>query len=290
PTTPRRTTPIPTTTRRTTLRRTTPRRTTPRRTTPRRTTPRRTTPRRTTPQPIATTNQGPLECSIDADPVCTATTSGVDCPCGDVYEEWAECRIWGAAHYITFDGHSYDVQTGCWQTLIAFHLQEKLVFSVTAWLMSGRGEVDNYVFDEEAKWPDDVSFINMVELTLGQNTYTIHRDKTIRYQGGKPLTIPIEHKTPNNFQQPGANIEVRLYEEGEMVHISVPHFGIELSYSGRGTGRVHLKLHPVYKNNGLAGMCGNFNGDPDDDFREDIRHYVNPGRIFAMIHRFGGCA
>ncbi|CAH1777425.1 unnamed protein product [Owenia fusiformis] len=282
----RRTTRRPTTRRPTTPRRATPRPTTTRRTTPRRTTPRPTTTRRTTLPPTATTKQGPLECPTNFDPVCSETANGVQCSCRCAsceLEDSAECRVWGASHYITFDGHIYDVQTGCYQRLAYFYFNDQInsIFEVIAHISTGDDELAG-----EPEWPGYVSYIQRVEFQLGEYEYEIERDRRVSDSSGEYLTLPYYEE--NEFVPGEGPWTISFEEKDETVIITVLPVGLQLSFNGRGTGRVHIKIPRSFKSSkDVDGMCGNFNGDPDDDFWEDIRDYVNPGRIFAMIH--GGC-
>ncbi|CAH1778311.1 unnamed protein product, partial [Owenia fusiformis] len=194
-----------------------------------------------------------------------------------------------AAHYITFDGHTYDVQTGCWQILAVLYDgiegHDHPIFKVTAHLLTGDHEADpeHEHGGGDPEWPDDVSYINTVEIELGQHKYSIDRDRVITdWDTGEHIAVPSYEETEHVPVDGPWTIFFDEYDE--IVYITVWPIGFELSFHGRGTGRVHFKIPQSYKGKEIAGMCGNFNGDPDDDFPEFIRNYVNPGRVFGMIH------
>ncbi|CAH1780669.1 unnamed protein product [Owenia fusiformis] len=284
PTTPR------TTRRPTTQRPTTPRPTTSRPTTPRRTTPRPTAARRTTPRPTATTKQGPLGCPVNFDPVCSETTSGPRCSCrcatcdlGDT----VECRVWGASHYITFDNHTYDVQTGCFQTLARLYDEQgHTILKVIAHLATG-----DFEFAGDPEWPGYVSYINSVEFHLGKHMYSINRDRQV-YDSLTDEDVIFPYfayfDESDIVESDEVRWEIFIEEDTDTVIITILPVGFQLSFNGRGTGRVHIKIPESSKSyKYVEGMCGDFNGNPDDDFWEEIRNYVNPGRVFAMIN--GGC-
>ncbi|CAH1778304.1 unnamed protein product, partial [Owenia fusiformis] len=195
----------------------------------------------------------------------------------------AECRVWGAAHYITFDGHTYDVQTGCWQTLALLYDgidgHDHPIFRVNVHLLTGDHEVDSEHEHGggDPEWPGDVSYINTVEIELGQHMYSINIQMTL-----ESISLPYYEET--EFVPVDGPWTIFIDEYDETVYITVWPVGFELSFNGRGTGRVHFKIPQSYKGKEISGMCGNFNGDPDDDFPEFIRNYVNPGRVFGMIH------
>ncbi|XP_070564050.1 zonadhesin-like [Ptychodera flava] len=170
-----------------------------------------------------------------------------DCLCPINYEgqncesEYGICYVWGDPHYLTYDGEKYEFQGQC-----SYILTESASSSLTRFKV---------VVDNEA-WTtlrdDEVSVTAQLIVTVHGKDIRLLRNLDV-YVDDEPVTLPI---------QPLPDVYVR--RTGRYVTV-VSDFGLTVRWDGNHQGDV--KVHGEYKDT-LRGLCGNFNGDPSDDFTD----------------------
>ncbi|XP_055956933.1 uncharacterized protein LOC126821996 [Patella vulgata] len=188
---------------------------------------------------------------------CVNPCKRLDKVCFDYCEKAALCKSSGDPHYTTLDGKKYNFQGDCSYTLIQLRpgIQGQEAFSV---------RVNNYKKKPSAK----VSYTDWVELDYMGHKYRIGRKKKI-YVDNEETLCPFE------------NDHVKISSCGDRITISTD-FGLELSTDGRKSFYVEAS----YKlQNKVEGLCGNFDGNPENDLQMVGAHAYNkkltPAENFA---------
>ncbi|XP_058867118.1 IgGFc-binding protein-like [Acipenser ruthenus] len=150
------------------------------------------------------------------------------------------CWAWGDTHYRTFDGYNYDFQGTCTYVLamsngssyglVPFSIEEK----------------------NENRGNAEVSLKRVVHISVHGFKVCIHKQEhsTVRVNNqiaNLPVTL--------------ANGQLRVYQRGVEAILETD-FGLRVSYDWNSNLIINL---PGSYQNKTDGLCGNFNGVPDDD-------------------------
>ncbi|XP_035659279.1 zonadhesin-like [Branchiostoma floridae] len=141
------------------------------------------------------------------------------------------CTAFGDPHYQTFDGKGYFFQGACKYTLVRHQN-----FNVAA--KNGHRMGDTRV-----------SFVDAVELTLYGHTIWLLKDREVMIDGVR-RTLPV-----------CLNSQATIRLSGDMVMVETD-MCVTVKYDG--DHRVEVEVPPDYAGQ-VDGLCGNFNGNPDDE-------------------------
>ncbi|XP_041082055.1 IgGFc-binding protein-like [Polyodon spathula] len=145
------------------------------------------------------------------------------------------CWSWGDPHYRTFDGYNYDFQGTCTYVLA----------------MSNGSSYGLVPFSIEEKRGDAAaSFVRAVHVSVHGFRVCIQEQSTVRVSNqiaSLPVTL--------------ANGKLQVYRRGVEAILETD-FGLRVSYDWNSNLIINL---PGSYQNKTDGLCGNFNGVPDDD-------------------------
>ncbi|MBN3312334.1 FCGBP protein, partial [Atractosteus spatula] len=170
------------------------------------------------------------------------------------------CWAMGDPHYHTFDGRYFDFMGTCTYTIA------KNCRSIKA-LPAFEVEAKN-----ENRGSSRVSYVAMVTVRVYGYNITVVRFETglvrINYNMGYlPITL--------------GNGQVMLYQSGQFAVIETD-FGLNVQYDWEHSLVV---IAPGHYAGSLCGLCGNFNGDPDDDFATPSGSQVSSAVDFGKSWR-----
>ncbi|KAI8497573.1 hypothetical protein Bbelb_248790, partial [Branchiostoma belcheri] len=143
----------------------------------------------------------------------------------------AMCAAFGDPHYQTFDGKGYWFQGACKYTLVRHQN-----FNVAA--QNGHRLGDTRV-----------SFVDAVEFTLYGHTIWLLKNREVMIDGVR-RTLPV-----------CLNSQATIRLSGDMVLVETD-MCVTVKYDGN--HRVEVEVPPQYAGQ-VDGLCGNFNGNPDDE-------------------------
>lgn len=148
------------------------------------------------------------------------------------------CTTWGDSHFETFDGKDFDFQGVC-------------NYVLSKGMDGGGGGGDGFA----------VTIQNVLCGSLG---VTCSRSITVDIVGKYPETITLTSGDQLD-QNVLANLKkLSIYRAGIFTIIEVPRMDLQIKWD-RGT-RVYVKLGIRWKGR-VQGLCGNFNGDSQDDMK-----------------------
>ncbi|XP_031817456.1 IgGFc-binding protein-like [Sarcophilus harrisii] len=153
------------------------------------------------------------------------------------------CTATGDPHYFTFDGAVAHFQGTC-----AYQLTHTCKEASLPGDLSFRVEATNRNFRSRR-----VSFVTHVEVWLSNQDFKAHvvleRGQLVKVNGHK-VTLPRQLGPQAGVRRERSLLLLRVGEE------------LEVQYNGRNT--LFVRVGPGYRGR-LCGMCGNFNGDKEDD-------------------------
>ncbi|XP_040205480.1 zonadhesin-like [Rana temporaria] len=146
------------------------------------------------------------------------------------------CHIYGAPHYITFDGKSYHFQGTCNYTVVETYGNTSVYFSIT--------------MRTENKGSLNWTAINSVAVSFNDLNIILGKNKVVEING---LIISLPG-TP----APGISIDLN----GSFFVVQTD-FGLEVKFSG--DHELFVRVNTNFKGK-LCGLCGTYNGNQQDDF------------------------
>ncbi|XP_076431039.1 IgGFc-binding protein-like [Peromyscus maniculatus bairdii] len=182
-----------------------------------------------------------------------ASCQGIQCTSGQrcqmvsgkarcVAESTAVCRAQGDPHYTTFDGRRYDMMGTCSYTMAELHSTKKslLAFKVEA--------------KNEHRGTNKVSYVRFVTVRAYNHTVSLAYGEIgiaqINYQySSLPASL--------------SDGRLRVYQSGTQGVVELD-FGLVVTYDW--DCQLTLSLPKRFQDQ-VSGLCGNYNGDPADDFR-----------------------
>ncbi|KAL2080137.1 hypothetical protein ACEWY4_023930 [Coilia grayii] len=171
---------------------------------------------------------------------------------------YGTCTIAGEPHYKTFDNSLYDFQGTCTYTAAkACHIEgtDLQPFSVVV---------------ENEKWTRDPKFseAKAVAVVVYGHTYVLRKDQ---------LGVVMVDDVLYNLPYASKNDDVTVYQDGTHVLIKTD-FGLRVTYNMK--DRVTITVPSSYHDK-TCGLCGNFNGNKNDEYR------LPDGRETRSLRDFG---
>ncbi|XP_075924085.1 uncharacterized protein LOC116943709 [Petromyzon marinus] len=157
------------------------------------------------------------------------------------------CSVYGDPHYKTFDGRAYDFQGNC-QYVLARTIYSLIDYSSLN--LTDMGDVDN-----------DGFVLTVENVPCGSSGVTCTKNIGLKYWRAHNGDIfKIDLVRGKNVVDPTGNFIIR--RAGLYLFVDTP-IGVSIQWDY--STRLYIRLHPKYM--GLVeGLCGNFNGDQNDDF------------------------
>ncbi|XP_038059591.1 IgGFc-binding protein-like [Patiria miniata] len=208
-------------------------------------------------------NAGSVQCSIlecHESASCEIKNGVRDCYCQNGFVESGlectrgpgTCTVWGDPHYLTFDRVKYDFQGDCEYTLARNCSQTSEAFHLTA-------------RNIKQKPSDPVSYTQELRLYYNDVEYSLRRKGELRIDG-IIVTPPVQLLDG-----------VVIFQNGYKLMLATP-FGLSIRWDGSRTAEISL---PYHYGNRTCGLCGNFDGNPDNEF-------VTPdGQLVSTANDFG---
>ncbi|XP_049757589.1 IgGFc-binding protein isoform X1 [Elephas maximus indicus] len=154
----------------------------------------------------------------------------------------ATCQASGDPHYTTFDGRRFDFMGTC-----------VYVLAQTCGARPGLGQFT--VLQENVAWGNGkVSVTKAVTVQVANLTVRLEQNQWKAKVDGVDMKLPVEL----------AERRVRVYKHGSDAVIETD-FGLRVAYDLQYYVRVTI---PGNYHQQLCGLCGNYNGDPKDDFQK----------------------
>ncbi|XP_076372903.1 BMP-binding endothelial regulator protein-like [Tachypleus tridentatus] len=170
--------------------------------------------------------------------------------CPSCVEDDGVCTIFGHRHYHTFDDQSFSFQGAC-KYLLAKDCSGNKTFSVKT--------INNPRHSETVSW-----------------THKLR----IKIDGAKVMLGPFLRVkiNKNKVRLPFIKLGVlSVLQEGYMVVVRT-NIGLKITWDG--DSYVEVSVPPIFKNQ-LCGLCGNYNGQPGDDF------IIKKGKKVSDVEMFG---
>ncbi|XP_061586274.1 alpha-tectorin-like [Cololabis saira] len=208
---------------------------------------------------------------------CTCTSAGLQCsyqPCSfsQICTETSfhyscqtvqrrTCTISGDPHYYTFDNSVFHFQGTC-----TYVLSEQCHNSLPYYRVEGKNE---------HRGSTRVSWTRLVKVYVYNETIEL-----VKGHSGRAKVNGNFASTPFYLN----NGTVQVYESGFTVTVSTD-FGLMVSYDTNHYVRISL---PYTYQNATCGLCGDFDDDPDDDFRTREGEVVSSDVVFANSWQAAG--
>ncbi|XP_070564055.1 zonadhesin-like [Ptychodera flava] len=177
------------------------------------------------------------------DCLCPAGFDGFNCG-----QEYGVCYVWGDPHYMTYDGEKYDFNGDCMYILTESATAEKTSFRVV---------VNNEAFD-----------VGEERLSVTQELAVIVYGQEIRLMRDGKVLVDGSYVAVPYYASSG----IQVKQSGRYTNIYVD-IGLVVRWDGHHYGDV--KIPEDYKGI-VRGLCGNFNGDPADDFMDPEYRLIPP--------------
>uniref|UniRef100_A0A2R9AW43 VWFD domain-containing protein n=1 Tax=Pan paniscus TaxID=9597 RepID=A0A2R9AW43_PANPA len=160
---------------------------------------------------------------------------------GCVAESTAVCRAQGDPHYTTFDGRRYDMMGTCSYTMAELCSEDDTLpaFSVEA--------------KNEHRGSRRVSYVGLVTVRAYSHSVSLTRGEV-----GFVLVDNQRSRLPVSLSEG----RLRVYQSGPRAVVELV-FGLVVTYDW--DCQLALSL-PAHFQDQVCGLCGNYNGDPADDF------------------------
>lgn len=160
-------------------------------------------------------------------------------------QDWRECSAWGDPHWTSFDGARFDPQEPVGTEFIAAaSLKLNYMFGV-------------YITTTPARWNSSYTLINSVEVDVANQTISMDAYGNLMVNGAitfAPWSMKSANISVEQLQNNSYNIKV---DDILLVQFSV-------------ADREHplriLVAYDTYFNTSMRGICGNFDGDPYNDY------------------------
>ncbi|XP_062907004.1 SCO-spondin [Mobula hypostoma] len=159
------------------------------------------------------------------------------------------CLATGDPHYLTFDGRMFTFLGDCEYVMVQ---EQGGLFTVTA--------------ENVPCGTSRVTCTKSIAVVIGTTVVHLLRGKDVTVNG-------VAVKVPKDYSGSGLS----LHQAGLFVAV-VSHLGLTVLWDG-GT-RVYVRLEPQYQGR-VSGLCGNFDGDTENDFM------TRQGIVEATAVRFG---
>ncbi|XP_074649261.1 BMP-binding endothelial regulator protein-like [Tubulanus polymorphus] len=182
------------------------------------------------------------------------TPAGECCP--RCVERESVCTVFGDPHYRTYDGKMFDFQGNCKYTLT------KLCSDEAAFNIRVRNHVRLY---------ENYAWTKMAAVQLNKTRIFLLQRMLVRVER-KTVDLPYEHD--------GFNITIE-----DMSIVVRASNGIKIVWDGDSYLEVTV---PAKLKTKLCGLCGNYNGDPSDDFIGKNGKRVHDSKEFGDQWRVGG--
>uniref|UniRef100_H0WC58 Mucin-2 n=1 Tax=Cavia porcellus TaxID=10141 RepID=H0WC58_CAVPO len=196
-------------------------------------------------------------------PTVKPSCQGVQCAAGQhcqvvgsqarcVAQSTAVCRAQGDPHYTTFDGRRYDMMGTCTYTLAELCGEDETLpaFSVEA--------------KNEHRGSRLVSYVGLVTVHAYSHSVTLARGEV-----GFVRIDSQRSRLPTSL----SNNRLRVYQSGTRAVVELD-FGLVVTYDW--DCQLTLSLPERFQNQ-VCGLCGNYNGNPADDFfTPDLEQVEDP--------------
>ncbi|XP_006871587.1 PREDICTED: IgGFc-binding protein [Chrysochloris asiatica] len=154
----------------------------------------------------------------------------------------ATCQASGDPHYTTFDGRRFDFMGTC-------------VYSLARTCGAQPGLEQFAVLQENVAWGNGkVSVTKVVTVQVSNYTLRLERSKWKVTVNGVDMKLPVELDQGR----------IRAFQHGSDAVVET-NFGLRVAYDLKYNVRVTI---PGNYHRQLCGLCGNYNGDPSDDFQK----------------------
>ncbi|XP_059181151.1 IgGFc-binding protein-like [Centropristis striata] len=202
------------------------------------------------------------ECHAPSDLRCSAASCSSTQQCtirnGQLgcFDDLSTCTVWGDPHYITFDHKSYDFQGTCRYVLATLCNETDGLhnFSVEAKNEPWRGSTVSITAEV---------FVNV----WGYEVHMSRESQGVVKVNGVTRDLPVLLNGSH----------VSIYGSGSHTYLSAD-FGLSVKYDGWYT--VYVSVPSSYRGK-TCGLCGNFNGNPNDEFHDPT------GRMVSTPDEFG---
>nr|CBN81408.1 Alpha-tectorin [Dicentrarchus labrax] len=175
---------------------------------------------------------------------------------------YATCSIMGSTSYHTFDGLTYQYPGACRFTLVK---------------VKSMSRHPHFVVTIEKTPTDQQDFTQVLKFEVEDSQVSIGMDNSKVQVDGQRIRLPFRSAS-NRIQIYHSSIHSITLRTSFGVTLQTvwPHF-------------VHVTAPGIY-NGSLGGLCGDYNGHPNDDFRTPIGSLVNSSQLFGDSWRSGSLA
>ncbi|CAI5658937.1 unnamed protein product [Oreochromis niloticus] len=194
---------------------------------------------------------------------CTPNSCGPQESCRVVEGEFGchpnphgTCSASGDPHYITFDRKAYDFQGTCRYVLVT--------------LCNATDDLNQFSVEAKNEALNGRPLSTVAEVFVNVWGYDVHMSRDRR---GLVQVNGVTRNLPINLNEGN----VSIYATGSRIVVST-NFGLSVTYNGYSA--VFISVPPNYREQ-ICGLCGNFNGNPNDDF------HTPSGMIVTSPDEFG---